>query len=104
MKKLFSLLGASTLAAGLVAGAASAQQISNADLIGNGDKYGAPQGVAPHFLVQPLTYGLGESGSFELNGNLGFGGRWSRANAINTASGMVDGGLSATLRQTTPQG
>ena len=107
MKMLLTRQGVTALATSflLTAAAAGAQPLlSNSDLIGNGDMYGPAQNIGPHLFTQPLIFGTGGSSSIELNGDFGIGGMYARQAMVNAYTGGIDGTLSATFRQTSPQG
>ncbi len=104
MKKLLTLLGGAALGASMCAAPVSAQVIRNAELIGNGGNYGQYQGFAPHLFVKPKIFNLGAHSSFQLNGDFAVGGTYVRADELDQYGGFVEGTVSGTIRQTSPQG
>lgn len=102
MQHCIKLLSATALS--LTANLAQAQVIMNSDLIGNGNNYRGPEGFAPHLFVEPKIFEVGQNASIQFNGDFAVGGTYFYQDGVYEQGAFIDGTVSSTLRQTSPQG
>jgi len=104
MKKRLAILIALVMQGSLDCSPAIAQTLQNFAFFGNSSSHLAPLSIAPHLLVQPVIFQLGNYSTIQLNGELALGGIYSNINNADHPSALGEVLVSSKVRHTSSQG